>query len=205
MRYVDGSRRLRAYRERIAGIRKQMRIVQQRAEPQPVDDYTFATTRGAKRLSELFGSKRDLFVIHNMGSSCPYCTLWADGYSGLYRHLASRAAFVVSTPDPPAVQQRFAKSRGWRFPMVSHSGTTFAADMGYRSRSGGWLPGLSAFRRAGDGIVRLSDVAWAPGDDFCSLWHVLDLLPDGPAGWQPQLRYDGARHPPRATRKEHRP
>src|SRR5690242_8354958 len=25
-------------------------------------------------------------------------------------------------------------------PMVGHSGTTFAADMGYRSADGGWLP-----------------------------------------------------------------
>jgi predicted dithiol-disulfide oxidoreductase (DUF899 family) len=192
MTYREGSRRLTAYRNRIAALRKRMRIVQRRIEPEPVADYTFATARGPKRLSELFGSKRDLFVIHNMGSSCPYCTLWADGYSGLYRHLASRAAFVVSSPDAPTVQQRFAKSRGWRFTMVSHQGTTFAADMGYRSKSGGWLPGISAFRRQGKDIVRLADAAGAPGDDFCSLWHVLDLLPEGPAGWQPRIRYGAA-------------
>ena len=189
MRYAEGSRRLRAYRKRIAALRKRMRGVQHRIEPEPVDDYTFSTARGPKRLSELFGAKRDLFVIHNMGSSCPYCTLWADGYNGLYEHLRSRAAFVVSSPDPPPVQARFARSRGWRFPMVSHRGTTFAQDMGYRSRSGGWLPGISAFRREPNRIVRLSEAAWAPGDDFCSLWHVLDLLPEGPAGWQPRLRY----------------
>ncbi len=167
--------------------------MQQRIEPQPVADYVFSTIRGTKRLSELFGSKRDLFVIHNMGASCPYCTLWADGYNGLYQHLASRAALVVASPDPPAVQRRFARSRGWRFPMVSHRGTTFAGDMGYRSRSGGYLPGISAFRRERDRVVRVSDAAWSPGDDFCALWHVLDLLPDGPAGWQPQLRYRATR------------
>lgn len=192
MTYAEGSRRLTVYRRRIAALRRQMRSVQGRIEPRPVSDYTFATARGAKRLTELFGSKRDLFIIHNMGSRCPYCTLWADGYSGLYRHLASRAAFVLSSPDPPAVQQRLAMSRGWRFPMVSHQGTTFAADMGFRSKSGGWLPGISAFRRQGKGVVRLADAPWAPGDDFCSLWHVLDLLPEGPAGWQPQLRYGAA-------------
>jgi peroxiredoxin len=39
---------------------------------------------------------------------------------GIYNHLADRAAVVVVSPDPPEVQQRFAQSRGWKFPMVSH-------------------------------------------------------------------------------------
>ena len=195
MKYAEGIRRLAEYRKRIAGFRGKMRNVQRRIEPQPVADYTFSTVRGAVRLSQLFGTKKDLFVIHNMGSSCPYCTLWADGYNGLHEHLASRATFVVSSPDPPHVQRRFALSRGWRFPMVSHQGTTFAQDMGYRSRSGGWLPGISAFRREGKRIVRVSDTGSSPGDDFCALWHVFDLLPDGPAGWQPRFRYGGARRP----------
>ena len=188
MKYAEAARRLRAYRTRIGAIRTRMRAVQRRIEPQPVEDYAFATARGPRRLSELFGRHRDLFVIHNMGSSCPYCTLWADGFNGLYPHVRSRAAFVVASPDPPPVQQRFARGRGWRFPMVSHAGTTFAADMGYRSRAG-FRPGISAFQRAATGLVRVSDASLSPGDDFCALWHVLDLLPEGPAGWQPKLRY----------------
>jgi predicted dithiol-disulfide oxidoreductase (DUF899 family) len=193
MRYRQGSQRLAAHRKRIAGLRRRMRQVQQRMEPEPVEDYTFASARGPVRLSQLFGAKRDLIVIHNMGSGCPHCTLWADGYNGLYPHLASRAAFVVTSPDPPAVQQRFARSRGWRFPMVSHQGTTFAADMGYRSREGRWRPGVSAFRRTRDGIVRLSDTGLQPGDDFCPAWHFFDLFPEGAAGWEPRFRYAAAR------------
>jgi predicted dithiol-disulfide oxidoreductase (DUF899 family) len=126
---------------------------------------------------------------HSMGSSCPYCTLWADGYNGLYPHVKNRAAFVVASPDPPAAQQRFARSRGWRFPMASHAGTTFAQDMGYRARSGAFRPGVSAFRRARERIVRVSDADFRPGDDFCTIWHLLDLLPEGPARWQPKLSY----------------
>jgi len=192
MKYAQASRRLKTYRTRIAAIRRRMRDVQQRVEPQPVEDYQFSTARGSRPLSALFGSHRDLFVIHNMGSSCPYCTLWADGFNGLYRHIRNRAAFVVASPDPPAAQQRFARGRGWRFPMVSHAGTTFARDMGYRSPSGGFRPGISAFRRERDRIVRVSDSACSPGDDFCSLWHLLDLLPEGAAGWQPRLSYASA-------------
>jgi len=65
-------------------------------------------------LAGLFGRKDDLVVIHNMGSSCPYCTLWADGFNGLYDHLANRAAFALSSPDAPAAQKRFAEGpRDW--------------------------------------------------------------------------------------------
>jgi predicted dithiol-disulfide oxidoreductase (DUF899 family) len=197
MKYNEGAARLTAYRTRIAALRTKMRSVQRRVEPQPVADYTFSTGRGTVRLSQLFRSHRDLFVVHNMGSGCPYCTLWADGYNGLYEHLASRAAFVVSSPDPPPVQRRFARSRRWRFPMVSHQGTTFAKDMGYRSPSGGWLPGISVFRRRHTSVVRISDAAWRPGDDFCMLWHTLDLLPEGATGWRPKLSYAGGRRPRR--------
>jgi predicted dithiol-disulfide oxidoreductase (DUF899 family) len=189
MKYRVGARRLKAYRQRIAAIRTRMRDVQRRIEPEAVPDYVFSTPRGPRALSALFGAHRDLFIVHNMGSSCPYCTLWADGYNGLYRHLATRAAFVVASPDPPALQQRFARGRGWRFPMISHAGTTFARDMGYRSAGGELRPGISVFKRQRERIVRVSDVAWSPGDDFCALWHMLDLLPEGRAGWQPKLRY----------------
>ena len=141
------------------------------------------------RLSELFGEKPDLIVIHNRGTSCPNCTLWADGFNGIYDHLADRAVFVVSSPDPPAVQKRFAAGRGWRFPMISHEGTTFAADMGYRSEEGGWLPGISVFRRDRNRILRVSDAEFDQGDDFCALWHIFDLLPGGAGDWRPKYRY----------------
>src|SRR5262249_22587810 len=136
------------------------------------------------RLSELFGAHQDLIVVHNMGKTCPACTMWADGYNGIHHHVATRASFVVSSPDAPEVQRKFAESRGWRFPMVSHLGTTFAADMGYRSERG-WLPGVSVFRRSDQKILRISDVGWSPGDDFCTVWHFFDLLPGGAGGWQP--------------------
>jgi predicted dithiol-disulfide oxidoreductase (DUF899 family) len=120
MSYKESSERLAVYRRQIAELRRQMREVQADAEPEEVRDYEFATSQGLVRLSALFGDKADLIVIHNMGASCPYCTLWADGYNGIYHHLSSRAAFVISSPDRPDVQKEFATGRGWRFPMVSH-------------------------------------------------------------------------------------
>ena len=189
MGYRDNTAALAAYRSQITDIRRKMRALQATAEPEPVADYASATVDGTARLSRLFGGKDDLIVIHNMGTSCPGCTLWADGFNGIYEHLANRAAFVVCSPDAPDASRRFAAARGWRFPMVSHTGTEFAADMGYRSESGGWRPGVSVFRRDGDRIVRVSDTSFQPGDDFCAVWHLLDLLPDGAAGWSPKFSY----------------
>jgi predicted dithiol-disulfide oxidoreductase (DUF899 family) len=189
MKYATGSDKMAAYRRQIADIRSKMRTTLAEVEPQEVADYEFKTTAGTARLSELFGDHQDLMVVHNMGTSCPSCTLWADGYNGLHHHVITRTAFVVSSPDSPDVQREFAESRGWRFRMVSHMGTTFAADMGYRSDTGGWRPGISVFKLAGQKILRVSDVEWRPGDDFCTIWHFFDLLPDGAAGWSAKLRY----------------
>lgn len=189
MKYAAASEKMLAYRRQIGDIRREMRATLAQVEPQEVADYEFKTPEGTVRLSELFGAHEDLMVVHNMGASCPGCTLWADGYNGVHHHVITRAAFVVSSPDAPAEQRRLAESRGWKFRMVSHFGSTFAADMGYRSEKGGWRPGISVFKRAGGKILRVSDAAWSPGDDFCTVWHLFDLLPEGAAGWSPQLSY----------------
>jgi len=189
MSYADTAVRLADYRRQIDALREQMRALQAAREPQDVEDYVLAGAAGPVRLSALFGAKPDLIVIHNMGKACVYCTLWADGYNGIYPHLADRAAFVVATPDPLDVQRAFAVSRGWRFPMVSHAGTSFAADMGYRAPTGGWLPGVSVFRRDGPRVVRVADTAEHPGDDFCALWHLFAMLPGGVGDWQPSFTY----------------
>ena len=189
MNYKDGSKELRGFREQIASIRADMRELQATIKPQEVEDYSFATPNGEVRLSSLFGDKDDLIVIHNMGRSCPYCTLWADGFNGIHKHLEDRAAFVVISPDPPSVQQEFAEGRGWGFRMVSHRGSRFASDMGFGSEAEGWKPGISVFQRKDGRMLRVSDSNLGPGDDFCALWHIFDLLPGGAKGWQPKYHY----------------
>ncbi len=189
MNYQIGTKRMQAYRTEIADIRKKMREALADTEPQEVDDYVFTTQTGTVRLSELFGAHDNLIVVHNMGSSCPACTMWADGYNGVHQHVVDRASFVVSSPDAPEVQKAFAESRGWKFSMVSHQGSTFAADMGYRSPEGKWWPGLSTFKRDGSRILRVSDTQLGPYDDFCSVFHLFDMLPGGATGWRPKFSY----------------
>jgi predicted dithiol-disulfide oxidoreductase (DUF899 family) len=196
MSYADTMVALTDRRARIAALRAEMRKLQARVEPQPVQDYLLAGWDGPVRLSELFGGKRDLILIHNMGTGCSSCTRWADGFNGVYDHLASRAAFVVASPNPVQVQKKFAASRGWRFPMVSYEGSTLAEDLGYREggdpldeKLGGWNPGVSFLRRQGDRIVRLSDTEFGPGDDFCVVYHLFDLAPGYGLDWAPSYKY----------------
>jgi predicted dithiol-disulfide oxidoreductase (DUF899 family) len=35
----------------------------------------------------------------------------------------------------------------------------------------------------------VADTAFTQGDDFCSVWHLFNLIPEGAAGWQPRFRY----------------
>ena len=153
-----------------------------------VSDYTFATLEGPATLS-LFRAKRDLFVIHNMGRGCNSCTMWADGFNGLYPHIADRASFVVSNAETPEQQREFAASRGWKFPMISTQGTSFAADMGFTNAAGKTMPGVSAFQKQGDKIVRVSASGFNDSDEFCPVWRLFDLLPEGADNWRPQPSY----------------
>lgn len=188
MKYADATARLAEYRRQIAAVREKMRSLQEDTEPEEVSDYEFHTAAGPLRLSQLFGDREDLIVIHNMGVSCPACTMWADGFNGVLPHITNRAAFAVSSPDSPEVQRKFAAARGWKFPMVSHAGTSFAADMGFRSATG-WLPGVSVFKRQGQRIVRVADTGFNVGDDFCAVYHLFDLLHGGSGEWCPKLKY----------------
>lgn len=188
MSYAKSMQALNELRRQITELRQQMREIQTAVEPQAVEDYEFSTPDGGIRLSQLFGEHDSLILIHNMGAACVYCTLWADGFNGVSKHLENRAAFVVSSPDTPDEQRKFAESRGWQFRMVSHHGTSFAQDMGYTGDHG-FEPGISVFKKRGAQIVRVSDASLGPGDDFCSVWHMLDMLPEGADGWQPRYDY----------------
>lgn len=176
-------------RRDITAKRKELRLAVASMQPDLVPDYLFAAHGDEIRLSTLFAGMSDLIVIHNMGSSCAFCTLWADGYNGLYPHIRSRAAFVISSPDPPELQQSFATERGWRFPMVSHQGTTFAHDMGFATKQGTCRPGLSAFQLREGRIYRVERRSSEPFDDYCAVWHLFDLFPEGPGTWSPKLNY----------------
>ena len=161
-----------------------------------VKDYVFKDSDGHDvKLSDLFGDKKDLIVVHNMGTGCIYCTMWADGFTGLLPHLMDRAAFALSSPDKPDVQKRFAEKRNWKFKMISANENNFFQEMGFWQNEGahpGPWPGVSTFQKGDDGkIYRVSRASFGPGDDFCPTWPFLDMLSGGANGWEPKYSYGG--------------
>ncbi len=173
-------------------LEKQNRLndLRRQLSPEEIKDYVLQGSDGKRvRLYEMFDDKKDLIVIHNMGKSCSYCTLWADGFNGMLQHLESRAAFVVVSPDPPETQATFAKKRGWQFKMYSSEESTFTEDMGFKNGNG-WLPGVSTIYKKADGkIVHISKAAFGPGDPFCAAWHLFGLLTNGVNDWEPEFKY----------------
>jgi len=177
----------------ILALKEKVALLRRGTAHEGVKDYELARAGGGEsvRLSGLFGDKRDLLLVQNMGRKCVYCTMWADGFIGLYPHLAHRAAFVLATPDDPMTAGEFAASRGWPFPVVSLHASTLGRDLGFMRPDGGVIPGVMSFSIDDNkSIVRVGRSAeFGPGDDFCATWHFLDLLKDGPGGWEPKYRY----------------
>lgn len=196
MPYSDGTKaKLQDLTQEIRAKRDEIVALLRAEGPESVEDFTLEGPDGPVSLSALFGDKTDLVVIHNMGRSCPYCTLWADGFNGLRRHIEDRAAFVIVSPDTPKQQQAFAESRGWDLRMVSNGESGFTEAMGFVVEEDGttWtMPGFSTFRKAEDGsLTRIAHDHFGPGDHYNPVWHMFPLLDGGVDGWQPKFTYDG--------------
>jgi len=190
---LERSRLIDELEAKIQADQKRLAELRRGADERPVADHELQGWDGPVRLSGLFGGKPDLILVHNMGSRCPYCTLWADGLNGVAAHLQDRAAFVVCSPDVPEKQREFASGRGWRFRMVHDPGSAFTRAMGYVEDRGGrvsHLPGVSTFRRRPEGTIhRVAHAPFGPGDPYCGAWHLFDLLEGGTGGWEPRFRY----------------
>lgn len=156
-----------------------------RMNDEPIRDYTLDTAAGPKSLASFFGDKNELVVIHIMGRSCNYCSLWADGLIGFAKHIQTRSGLVLVSADSGDTVAETARLRGWNFPVAGNGDSGFAKDMGFEGESGPG-PGISVFTRRDDQIFRHGHSDLGPGDEFCSIWHIWDLFPTGDAGWEPK-------------------
>ncbi|MCB1644986.1 MAG: DUF899 family protein [Pseudomonadales bacterium] len=154
----------------------------------PVRNYEFTDLQGTVSLLDLFGDKTILFVIHNMGDACRYCTLWADGLNGFVPHLESRYALVLVSKNDPQHQRDFANARGWRFRMASHGGGDYIREQTVMSDYDN-MPGVVCYVREGEQIFRKNAQPFGPGDQFCAIWPMLSLAGEGEAEWHPQFSY----------------
>ncbi|MBS1724846.1 MAG: DUF899 family protein [Armatimonadetes bacterium] len=177
---------IEAMEKQIEELKERLAQARREAPREEVSDFAFQTLAGPVKLSELFGDKDDLLVVHNMGKSCPYCTLWADGINGHLRHYEERTALVVVNGNPPEIQDAFAKGRGWKFRMANDPDKSFTAAMGYWNERDGWWPGVSGFTKIGGKIYRTGKAVFGPGDDYCPIWPMMDLI-GGDKGWEPSV------------------
>jgi predicted dithiol-disulfide oxidoreductase (DUF899 family) len=177
----DAEMELYQLTEKVAQLRKAQK-------PVAVKNYTFNGPEGDVTLLSLFADKTVLFVIHNMGQACRYCTLWADGLNGFVAHIESEFALVLVSKDDPQTQRRISNARGWRFRSVSHGGGEYIKEQTVSAGSDN-TPGVVCYLREGNDIFRKNSAQFGPGDEFCSQWNLLSLAGVSAADWTPQYAY----------------
>jgi predicted dithiol-disulfide oxidoreductase (DUF899 family) len=151
------------------------------------------------KLSELFDDGHDeLLLVHFMfdpswEKGCPMCSMWADGYDAIAKHVRERASFAVVAKQEIGPFRRWARQRGWEnLRLLSANDSSFIADFGMEDEKFGQKPGLSTFRRTADGSVHHTNTIDAMldgkfrGVDLLSpVWNLFDLLPSGRGDFMP--------------------
>lgn len=196
-------------RERVAALRRSL------PQGAALQDYAFEegprdlnagdAPASTVRLSELFtGPDRSLVIYHFMfgkkqTKACPMCTAWLDGANGVAHHLAQNLDFaVVAAADLPTLRA-YARERGWdKLRLLSAGNNTFKYALGSEDRAGGQDSTISVFTRSADGSVRhfysahprmAPDIPERGIDLLTSIWHFLDLTPQGRGDWYASLSY----------------
>jgi len=97
-------------------------------------EYRFDTDEGTATLGELFRGRSQLIVYHFMfgpdyKAGCPSCSAIADGFDGLWQHLAHHDVMFWAVSRAPLDKLDAYKARmGWTFPWASSFGSDFNYD-----------------------------------------------------------------------------
>lgn len=96
--------------------------------------YRFDTEQGSATLADLFKGRSQLLIYHFMfgpdyTAGCPSCSSIADGFNGIFVHLANHDVTVAAVSRAPLAKlQAYRKRMGWTFPWASSFGGDFNAD-----------------------------------------------------------------------------
>ena len=159
------------------------------------------------QLADLFApGTTNLIVFHYMygegedAGPCPICSMRADGFNGIQRHLRQKANFVLVAKADIGRIRAWARERGWtNLRLLSSGGTSFNRDIGVEREDGSQTQGVSVFTRDDYGTIRHfytnGGVIAATNllgrmDLLSPVWNLFDLLPGGRDGWRPSLTYD---------------
>jgi len=99
-------------------------------------EYRFETEDGNSTLADLFKGRSQLLVYHFMfgpdyTGGCPHCSAIADGFNGIWLHLASHDVMLWAVSRAPLKKlQAYKKRLGWTFPWASSDDTSFNYDLG---------------------------------------------------------------------------
>lgn len=162
--------------------------------PEEIKDYTFTYVDGSTiQLYDIIHEGEELLLIHNMGKSCVYCTMWADVLSGMYTVINDRVPIILTSPDDPETVLEFSSERNWQMPCYSYNGSDFSKDLGFAHDKEGrrwYMPGVSALFKKDGKVYRSSWDYFGPGDAYCAPWHLFELLKNGVNGWEPKYNYE---------------
>src|SRR5262245_54704064 len=97
-------------------------------------DYRFETEKGSASLADLFGGRSQLLIYHFMfgpdyAAGCPHCSAIADGFNGVWTHLANHDVMLWAVSRAPLEKLAAYKRRmGWSFPWASSQSSDFNYD-----------------------------------------------------------------------------
>lgn len=122
--------------------------------------YRFETESGTAALADLFAGRSQLLTYHFMfgpdyEAGCPSCSAIADGFQGVWRHLAAHDVTLLAVSRAPLSKlQAFRRRMGWTFPWVSSLDGSFNYDFNVsfslaEQRAG---EALYNYRRGGSGM-----------------------------------------------------
>jgi predicted dithiol-disulfide oxidoreductase (DUF899 family) len=97
-------------------------------------DYEFDTAEGRQTLQDLFRGRSQLLVYHFMfgpdyEAGCPSCSAIADGFNGIWQHLAHHDVMLWAVSRAPVAKlSAFQERMGWDFPWASSDDNGFNSD-----------------------------------------------------------------------------
>lgn len=96
--------------------------------------YRFETEKGSATLADLFQGRSQLLVYHFMfgpdyAAGCPSCSSIADGFEGIWPHLANHDVMLAAVSRAPLAKlQAYRQRLGWSFPWASSQDSDFNYD-----------------------------------------------------------------------------
>src|SRR5262245_4175456 len=97
-------------------------------------EYRFDTEEGSASLPDLFRGNSQLMIYHFMfgpdyEAGCPSCSSIADGFNGVFVHLANHDVTLLAVSRAPLEKLlAYRRRMGWTFPWASSFGSDFNAD-----------------------------------------------------------------------------